>query len=131
MLLHRHPIQQNYLPAKAHPPAGKVFQPAVVIPAAKAQAEARRKAAVAKANERKNVENQIKRELAALYPRAYVTTSTRIIVTSAKDKDKYASEFANAVKLFEDWQKKWAEQAKRKSGIRSLRQMVQQNDNGE
>ena len=82
--------------------------------AAKAQAEARRKAAVAKANERKNVENQIKRELTALYPRAYVTTSTRIIVTSAKDKDKYASEFASAIKLFEDWQKKWAEQAERK-----------------
>ena len=80
--------------------------------AAKAQAEARKKA-VAEANERRNVEIQIKREFAALYPRAYALTSKRILVTSAKEKDKYASEFANAVKLFDDWQKKWADQAKR------------------
>lgn len=81
---------------------------------AKKKAEAAKKAAAIKANESKNLENQIKRELAALYPRAYAMTSNRIIVTSAKEKDKYASEFANAVKLFEDWQAKWKEQAKRK-----------------
>ena len=87
--------------------------------AAKAQAEARKKA-VAKANERRNVEKQIKREFAVLYPRAYALTSKRILVTSAKEKDKYASEFANAVKLFDDWQKKWADQAKRKPHLSGI-----------
>lgn len=87
--------------------------------ATKAQAEARKKA-VAEANERRNVKIQIKREFAALYPRAYALTSKRILVTSAKEKDKYASEFANAVKLFDDWQKKWADQAKRKPHLAGI-----------
>ncbi len=87
--------------------------------ATKAQAEARKKA-VAEANERRNVKIQIKREFAALYPRAYALTSKRILVTSAKEKDKYASEFANAVKLFDNWQKKWVDQAKRKPHLAGI-----------
>ena len=79
----------------------------------KAEVAAKKKAAV-QASARKKVEYQMKRELAALYPRAYALTSKRILVSSAKEKDKYASEFASAVKLFEDWLKKWNDQAKRK-----------------
>ena len=107
--------------AKARAEAAKKKAAAAKAAAeAKKKADAAKKAATAKANERKNVENQIKRELAALYPRAYATTSKRIIVTSAAEKDKYASEFANAIKLFEDWQKKWAEQAKRKPHLAGM-----------
>ena len=101
------------------PETKKNIEVAAAKAAAKAQAEARKKA-VAKANERRNVEKQIKREFAVLYPRAYALTSKRILVTSAKEKDKYASEFANAVKLFEDWQKKWADQAKRKPHLAGI-----------
>ena len=87
---------------------------------AKKKADAAKKAAAAKANEHKNVENQIKRELTALYPRIYATTSKRIIVTSAAEKDKYATEFATAVKMFEDWQKKWNKQAESKPHLKGV-----------
>ena len=103
--------------AKKKAEAAKKAQAAA---AARKKAEAAKKAAANKANEQKNVENQIKRELAALYPRVYAATSKRIIVTSAAEKDKYASEFANAVKLFEDWQKKWSVQAERKPQLKGM-----------
>lgn len=98
------------------------FHKAPVLPKKKVQpvtgkkknVETEKQAAARLIAERKHVEDQMKRELAALYPRAYSLTSKRILVTSVKEKDRYASEFANAVKLFEDWQAKWNMHAKRK-----------------
>ena len=82
---------------------------------AKRKAAAAKNAAIARNNHIKNVAAQMSRELAALYPRAYALTSKRIVVTNAKDKDKYASEFAQAVRLFEDWKTKsyWDDQVKK------------------
>lgn len=64
------------------------------------------KKAVASQKLHKKAAAVLSREVNALHRQLYAITSQRLLVTNVRDKDKYASEFANAVKLQENWLRK-------------------------
>lgn len=58
--------------------------------------------------------SQLHREIAVLYQNIYALTSRRIIVSNVKDKALYASEFAQSIKMLEDWRTKKAQEPRLK-----------------
>ncbi|MBR2425705.1 MAG: serine/threonine protein kinase [Lentisphaeria bacterium] len=107
------PAPKKAAPAKKPAPAPKKAVPA------KKPAPAPKKAVPAKkpAPAKSNIATQMTNEFIALFPKMYALTSKRIVVTNVKDKARYASEFAQAVKLFENFKQKWAAQAKKNPQI--------------